>query len=261
MLLIGCAGASCSGKSTLTEWLSELLSVPIVHQDKHYKTDHEVPVVNGIQHWDCPQALDMDSFVEALDHVKRGLLSQSQLGDNRPTISKKDLSEDELNKLKQQCEELHKLLKGPTPPSSVALSVDAKPANTDGETLTLVDGFLLLDDPRVFSRIDLVIFLHADYDTLLERRNARSGYVTLEGFWQDPPNYFKEFVWPAYVEFNARILQSVDPSVKHQIISAQQNDGLPDKQVLAINSQKMSIYEVVSTALSFISNAIKKDLS
>ena len=32
------------------------------------------------------------------------------------------------------------------------------------------------------------------------RREARNGYVTLEGFWEDPPDYFDKIVWPNYVE-------------------------------------------------------------
>jgi hypothetical protein len=48
-------GASCSGKSTLTEIISNLSGIPILHQDRFFKKDSEIPTENGVQHWDCPQ--------------------------------------------------------------------------------------------------------------------------------------------------------------------------------------------------------------
>ena len=35
------------------------------------------------------------------------------------------------------------------------------------------------------------------------RREARSGYVTIEGFWEDPPGYVNDVVWPNYVKEHA----------------------------------------------------------
>jgi len=37
------------------------------------------------------------------------------------------------------------------------------------------------------------------YKKAKARREARSGYVTLEGFWEDPPGYVDKIVWPNYV--------------------------------------------------------------
>jgi nicotinamide/nicotinate riboside kinase len=31
-----------------------------------------------------------------------------------------------------------------------------------------------------------------------QRRESRTGYVTIEGFWADPPGYFDKIVWPNY---------------------------------------------------------------
>jgi nicotinamide/nicotinate riboside kinase len=39
---------------------------------------------------------------------------------------------------------------------------------------------------------DVRLFLRTSYETAKRRREARSGYVTLEGFWQDPPGYVKD---------------------------------------------------------------------
>src|SRR2546423_7688226 len=54
----------------------------------------------------------------------------------------------------------------------------------DGTTdtiLCLVDGFLLYSDPGVIDELDLRLLVRAPYDKLKARREARSGYVTLEG--------------------------------------------------------------------------------
>jgi nicotinamide/nicotinate riboside kinase len=47
--------------------------------------------------------------------------------------------------------------------------------------------------------IDIKLFLRVSYAKAKARREARSGYVTLEGFWEDPPGYVDKIVWPNYV--------------------------------------------------------------
>ena len=66
----------------------------------------------------------------------------------------------------------------------------------------IVDGFLLFsDDMRdIRNLFDVKMFLRTTYATAKRRREARSGYVTLEGFWEDPPGYVDKVVWPNYVE-------------------------------------------------------------
>ncbi len=47
--------------------------------------------------------------------------------------------------------------------------------------------------------IDIKLFLRVSYAKAKARREARSGYITMEGFWQDPPDYVDKIVWPNYV--------------------------------------------------------------
>ncbi|KAI8837594.1 P-loop containing nucleoside triphosphate hydrolase protein, partial [Chytridium lagenaria] len=174
-ILVGIGGPSCSGKSTLAEWLSSILKIPIIHQDQFYKTDGEVPVQDGIQDWDCPGALNMPAFVDMLKETKQIGVKESILGDNRSSINASDLPPDLIETLRARWSLI---------PSNIRV--------------VLVDGFLLYDDPSVYSELDIRVFLHASYETLQSRRNARTGYVTLEGFWRDPPRYFDDFVWKGY---------------------------------------------------------------
>lgn len=58
--------------------------------------------------------------------------------------------------------------------------------------------------------IDLKLFLRTSYARAKARREARTGYVTLEGFWEDPPGYVDKVVWPNYVEEHAYLFENGD---------------------------------------------------
>lgn len=74
--------------------------------------------------------------------------------------------------------------------------------------LLIVEGFLLFPTPPLPTALpplfDAKILLRVDRDVAKERREARVGYVTLDGFWTDPPRYFDDVVWPNYVESHER---------------------------------------------------------
>lgn len=60
------------------------------------------------------------------------------------------------------------------------------------------------------SQIDIKLFLRVSYAKAKARREARSGYVTLEGFWEDPPGYVDKIVWPNYVEDHKWMFEDED---------------------------------------------------
>lgn len=47
------------------------------------------------------------------------------------------------------------------------------------------------------------LFLPSTREQTLSRRQRRTGYVTLEGFWTDPPGYVEDVVWPNYARDHA----------------------------------------------------------
>ena len=59
-------------------------------------------------------------------------------------------------------------------------------------------------------QIDIKLFLRVSYAKAKHRREARSGYVTLEGFWEDPPGYVDTIVWPNYVEDHKWMFEDED---------------------------------------------------
>ncbi|KAK3345423.1 P-loop containing nucleoside triphosphate hydrolase protein [Neurospora tetraspora] len=70
--------------------------------------------------------------------------------------------------------------------------------------ICILDGFLLYSPPpllpaTLLSQMDIKLFLLVSKARALQRREARDGYVTLEGFWKDPPGYVEKIVWPEYV--------------------------------------------------------------
>lgn len=62
------------------------------------------------------------------------------------------------------------------------------------------------------SLLDIRIFLRASRNAALARRKARDGYVTLEGFWADPPGYVEKVVWPNYVRLHRWLFVQRKPS-------------------------------------------------
>ncbi|CAM1509467.1 Fc.00g032060.m01.CDS01 [Cosmosporella sp. VM-42] len=78
--------------------------------------------------------------------------------------------------------------------------------------LCLLDGFLLFSPSMaaIQSSLDIKLFLRASYAKAKARREARDGYVTLEGFWADPPGYVDKIVWPNYVQEHAWMFEEGD---------------------------------------------------
>jgi len=86
-----------------------------------------------------------------------------------------------------------------------------------GLKMCLLDGFLLYcqEMKKVQSLIDIKLFLLVSREKATQRREARDGYVTLEGFWQDPPGYLDKIVWPNYAAAHSWLF--VDGNVEGQL--------------------------------------------
>ena len=83
---------------------------------------------------------------------------------------------------------------------------------TTGLRLCLLDGFLLYAEEMraATDLLDVKLFLRVSKAKATQRREARDGYVTLEGFWQDPPGYVDKVVWPNHVEAHAWLFAAGD---------------------------------------------------
>ncbi|ETW80261.1 hypothetical protein HETIRDRAFT_440275 [Heterobasidion irregulare TC 32-1] len=203
VVLVGIGGATCSGKTTLAKHLRRLLPNSfIIHQDDFAPPQSTLPIHPklNVQDWDsAPTAIDwprMRTFMRTVKQAAR--------------IPAEHQSHDHLNEQKVI----------PVPPEvferwrSEIQSLQRSVEVEKGERIVwgLVDGFLLYWDEEVVSRLDARFFLRVPHEVLRQRREERSGYHTAENtFWKDPPGYFEDLVWPAYVEAHRKMFENDDP--------------------------------------------------
>lgn len=91
---------------------------------------------------------------------------------------------------------------------------DASITQIEATRYIIVEGILLYHDPEaVLPLLDVALFITAPYEELKRRRESRKGYVTQDnGFWVDPPGYFDQMVWPAYVKTHRHLFENEDVS-------------------------------------------------
>lgn len=196
--VIGISGPSSSGKTTLARLLRNILlaggiRVFILHEDDFYVTDKDIPIhqETGYQDWDCIESIDKQLLLRALQHIKAHgeLPPDLESKEDQNSVGDVELDHDALETLKEDVKKL--------------------PIST---TVAIIDGFLLYTPPleMVYRLIDIRLFLPVTRQLMLERRAARTGYVTLEGFWQDPPGYVEKVVWPNYAADHAYLFRKGD---------------------------------------------------
>lgn len=151
----------------------------LLHEDDFYKHDEEVPIdpKYGIRLWDDPRALDFDLFEKELTIIKKtGDISQELIHNNNVNgLENFKIHQDFFEQLKEKCGQI---------------DADVK--------IVLVDGFMMYNNSKITSKLDLKILIRAPYEVLKRRRAARPGYKTLDSYWVDPPYYFDEFVYKSY---------------------------------------------------------------
>lgn len=204
-ILVGISGVSSSGKTTLARLLRDILpNAFILHEDDFYKIDNEIPVnADGIADWDCLEAINLPVLEEALAYIKTH-------GQSPPDF----VSKEDKNSV-GEVDVDRKLVEDATGKLSVA-------DKSNGLPICIIDGFLLYSEEmkRIRDLFDVKLFLRTDYQTAKGRREARSGYVTIEGFWEDPPGYVDEVVWPNYVKDHAFLFEEgdVEGELKQDVI-------------------------------------------
>lgn len=92
----------------------------------------------------------------------------------------------------------------------------------EAKKMVIMDGFLIYGESvkEVREAIDIRLMLRAKFKKAKERREKRTGYVTLEGFWEDPPDYVEKIVWPGYVEEHGFMFTNgdVDGEVDKEVV-------------------------------------------
>ena len=201
--ILGLSGCSSSGKTTLSRLLRSVFPHAfILHEDDFYKPEESLPFRDGLRDWDCAASIDMDGLQAALQYVHENgtlppwLHSKEDQNEAGPSGVDPALVERLSTEVRQWA------------------SQDAgKRAFGVEKPLAILDGFLLFGESvkaGVRTSIDIKILLRANYAKAKERREGRGGYVTLEGFWKDPPGYVDRVVWPNYVEEHGFLFEGGD---------------------------------------------------
>jgi uridine kinase len=144
-LIIGIAGGTGSGKSTVARRIAEALtpaSVAFLDMDAYYRNFTQLPIEERRKvNWDHPDAFDLDLLVAHLDELAGG----------RPID-------------KPVYDFVHHLRAEETKPVAPA-------------DVIVIDGILLFVDERVRERCDVKVFVDADADERLIRRIRRDTKV------------------------------------------------------------------------------------
>ncbi|GEQ68234.1 hypothetical protein JCM33374_g1901 [Metschnikowia sp. JCM 33374] len=230
LVLVGVSGPSSSGKSTVVKSLVNVLPhCTEIHLDDFYFPDGQIPVdeQHGVQNWDCAEALNWEKFKKYLESVR------ASDGKILPINSLE--IESELSLSEQQRNEIQSRITHDFPWLNECHVV-------------LVDGFMLYHDASVAALLDVKLLFRAPYETLKKRRASRQGYNTIEGFWQDPPGYFDNIVWPAYVASHKHLFEGDD--VEAPLSKSAIDLGISDIK----NDGSHELPELVYSALETIAN-------
>lgn len=140
IMIIGIAGGTGSGKTTITKKLIERFGgdVSVIYHDNFYKAHHDMPYEERARlNYDHPKAFDTDMLVEALKELRRG---------NSVTCPVYDYS-------------IH---------DRTERTVTVHPA-----PVVIVEGILIFENIDLCRQMDVKIFVDADADVRILRRIVR----------------------------------------------------------------------------------------
>jgi uridine kinase len=140
-LIVGIAGGSGSGKSTVARRIAASLAAPevaFIDMDAYYRNFAHLPMEERRRvNWDHPEALDVDLLVAQLTELRAGRSIEKPVYD------------------------------------FVTHSRSARTARVEPALVVVIDGILLFADERVRSLCDVKVFVDADADIRLIWRIRR----------------------------------------------------------------------------------------
>ncbi|KAL3421891.1 nicotinamide riboside kinase [Phlyctema vagabunda] len=231
-VVVAISGCSSSGKTTLSRLLRDIFpNTFVLHEDDFYRPETELPKKHDLLDWDCAEALSIPDIAKSLEHIRQeGTFPVCDLPDldskeDQNSVGKCPVPDAVIASLKAR---VHEWVQAGNPGHGI-LTDTASPIR-----LCVFDGFLLYAQSMslVQPQMDIKLFLRVSYAKAKARREARSGYVTLEGFWEDPPGYVDKIVWPNYVEDHKWMFEGgdVEGKLRDDVVSDWdikcQQDGL-----------------------------------
>lgn len=168
MLIIGIAGGSGSGKSTVVKKVVKRLpkdSVSVIYQDAYYKDNgHLTPEERAKINFDHPSAIEFNLLVKHMDMLREG----------------KEI---------------------PMPIYSYLTCARAKETvPVAAREVVIVEGILIMQNPRLRERMDIKLFVDADADDRLMRIIYRDIQERGRSFI-DVLEHYERFVKPMHLQF------------------------------------------------------------
>ena len=140
IMVIGIAGGTGSGKTTITKRLIERFGgdVSVIHHDNYYKAHHDMPYEErALLNYDHPDSFDTDMLIEHLKLLKEGKSIQCPVYD----YSIHDRTDQ---------------------------TVTIRPTR-----VIIVEGILIYENRELCDQMDIKIFVDADADVRILRRIVR----------------------------------------------------------------------------------------
>lgn len=139
-IIIGIAGGTGSGKSTFTNRLRDRFgdNITVIYHDNYYKRHDDIPFEERKKlNYDHPDALETDLLIEHIKRLRNGESIECPVYDY--TVHNRS----------------------------------DKTVRIDPRKIILIEGSLLLADPRLRSLLDIKIYVEADADERILRRILR----------------------------------------------------------------------------------------
>ena len=139
-IIIGIAGGTGSGKSTFTNRLRDRFgdNITVIYHDNYYKRHDDIPFEERKKlNYDPPDALETDLLIEHIKRLRNGESIECPVYDY--TVHNRS----------------------------------DKTVRIDPRKIILIEGILLLADPRLRSLLDIKIYVEADADERILRRILR----------------------------------------------------------------------------------------
>ena len=139
-IIIGIAGGTGSGKSTFTNRLRDRFgdNITVIYHDNYYKRHDDIPFEERKKlDYDHPDALETDLLIEHIKRLRNGESIECPVYDY--TVHNRS----------------------------------DKTVRIDPRKIILIEGILLLADPRLRSLLDIKIYVEADADERILRRILR----------------------------------------------------------------------------------------
>ncbi|KAK3387234.1 P-loop containing nucleoside triphosphate hydrolase protein [Podospora didyma] len=218
-LVVGISGCSSSGKTTLARLLRDIFpGTFILHEDDFYKPEEQLPIKDGLVDWDCAEAISIPDMERSLAHIRSAGTFPPDLSskEDQNSIGACPASEERIAAARRRVKEW---LSPPYAGHAIFFSSSAAPPN-----ICLLDGFLLYSPklmPSIMAAIDIKLFLLVSREKATRRREARDGYVTLEGFWKDPPGYVDKIVWPNYAAAHSYLFDDDSGDVERGVLDGE----------------------------------------